>query len=725
MYSMLARLAIRYRRAIIWFWLAVLLAAAGGAVRFPSILSDAGLKVSGSYAQASHWLSAHFQQSDHPVLLLFENRGSLTEAAFHERIADTLSAAAQMEGLLGIRSPLDEPGMRSDGWAYAELHFSQPARQMKPILKSLQEKLPQSPEMSIKFTGKDAVWLDVRASSQSDLIKAEWIGIPLAFAMVWLAFGGLITSLIPIGVGLLGVVGAFGILYPLGQHIEMSVFVLNVIPMVGLALSIDFALLFIHRFREEYAFRPLGEAMNITMSTAGRTVLLSGLCFLLGLCGMLFIRLPIFYTVVLGAMLVLVLSLAITLTLVPALLCMLANRIDSRENGERDAGRDSGQYAAMKHSKWYLIAGWLIRKPIISGLFALAVLLISIVPLSRLQLAIPDATSLPANYESRQAAELIEEQLVVPGQSLVQLVLKGDWVSKGIHWQKANEITQNLSNDPWVVDVHSIFRYSPVDPSHLPIMIRDPSISQGSNEQVQRFVRGDYMLVTAVIGSSSKSTEARSWVRQLEDRLEQYQELEIAIGGEAKYEQEVFDQITDHLLHVLAFIVISLYLVMLIAFRSIWVPLKTIVINLLTIAASFGLISAIFRAGPFGWEASDLAVMIPVFLFGLTFGISLDYGIFLVSRMAEIYDRTKDNERAVWEGLAGTGKLITSAAAIMIVVTAPFALGEVAGVKQLGVGIAITIFLDATLVRMLLVPSLMKLMGKWNWWFPWRGKNNS
>ncbi|WP_010272622.1 MMPL family transporter [Paenibacillus senegalensis] len=773
MYSLLARLSVRYRKVVILGWLAILLGFAGSAIRFPTVLKDAGLRISASYERASEIMSEHFHQSEHPVLLLFESNGSGTDEQFAGFIKQALSGLASLEGLHGVQSPLDYADMRSGRWAYASLSFQQPAHQMKPVLEEIRSRLPQASGFSVTVTGKDAVWLDVSESSQKDLVRAEWLGIPLAFGVLWLAFGGLISSLIPILVGLIGVAGTFGILYQIGRGVDLSLFVLNVIPMVGLALSIDFALLVVSRFREEFQHRPLSDAMDVTMNTAGRTVMLSALCFLLGLAGMLFIRLPIFYTVVLGAVVVLLFSLMLTLTLVPALLAAFAHKIkkertrrrphgmaftgiktrsdkgagvsdknfrgswgqsqgngQSRGNWEQSQGKaqprasweqsqGNGQpRGSREHHGWYRLAGWLMKRPVTSGLLALVVLVIGVLPLGRLQLAIPDTTSLPHYYESRQAAELIEKHMTRPDRTKVLFVLEGEWLAQEKVWQSAHELVQELSRDPQVLAVDSLFRHMPVSHVHLPVLYRHDTLRQGHEPLFERFVQGNYMVVAADVGRSSQSKEARNWVREQENRLSKYGDLNIYIGGDAKYEQEVFDQITDHLLPVLLFILVAIYLVLLFAFRSIWVPFKTIAINLLTIAASFGLVTAIFQAGPFGWESSDIAIMIPVFVFGLTFGISLDYGIFLLYRMAEIYRKTKDNDRAVLEGLATTGKIITSAAAIMIAVTAPFAMGEVTGVKQLGVGIALTIVIDATLVRLLLVPSLMKLMGRWNWWFP-------
>jgi RND superfamily putative drug exporter len=207
------------------------------------------------------------------------------------------------------------------------------------------------------------------------------------------------------------------------------------------------------------------------------------------------------------------------------------------------------------------------------------------------------------------------------------------------------------------------------------------------------------------------------WVRRWETGGEAGA-LPFLLGGEAKYQQEIFDDIFDNLIYVLLFILISNYVVLFIAFRSILIPLKTIFMNLLSLGASFGILAWLFEKGHFALEPSRIAIMIPVFIFGLAFGISMDYGVFLVSRIYEEYQRTQDNQRSVLVGLGSISKIINSAAAIMIAVTLPFAFGDVVGVKQLGIGIAAAIFIDATVIRLVLVPALMVILGKWNWWGP-------
>ena len=707
-YRMLAKFTKRYTSWVIAAWICVLAASVPFAAKLPSVLKDHGLRAEGSYARVQQILESDFGIPDDPVILLFEKKEQVTEAQFRRFIAQTSSRVKEADGLQQLISPLDNKAMMNGNYAYALLSFRQHAHEMKPVIGELQRLLPRDSQMTVKMTGKPVVQEDVNRISQNDLKKAETVGIPIAFLILWLSFGGAVSAMIPVLVGLVGVGGAMAIMYGLGTKLDLSVFVLNVIPMVGLALSIDFALLMVSRFREEFREHPLDQALVTTMRTAGRAVVFSALCVFLGLAGTLFIRLPIFRTVALGAMVVLALSVMAALTLVPALLTVLGEWIGSEKNGRRaTAGRTS---------RWHVLAAAVMKRPIRTCLIVSAVLATCFWPLVRLKVAIPDASSLPAAIESRQAAELLNRHFGYARASQVYIVAEGNGpVLQKNDWVAAFGLIRQLERDPSVDRVDSVFSVLPVSPERMEALFRDPGLRERHATVLRPFVHGNRMLISVTLREGTSSEQAMDWIR---NQRRAVGDLRLLYGGEPKYEQEVFDEIYGNIPRSLLFIFVSNFMILFAAFRSLLIPVKTIAMNLIGIAASFGIMAWVFQEGRFGVEPTEIAVMIPVFIFGLVFGISMDYGVFLLSRIYEVHRKTGDNDFAVREGLALTGKLITSAAAIMIAVTAPFAWGGVAGVKQLGVGIAAAVFIDASLVRTLLVPSLMKLLGRWNWWAP-------
>ncbi len=688
----------RYPKTVLLGWLLLLVVIGPSSSKLSSVLKGHGLLADGAYTQVAHALSSRFGVPEEPVILVFQKKSAATELQFHRFIKLTLSGLADAKGLKSLISPWQQEGMLKPGAAYALLSFEQKPYEMKPVLDELRKLLPQNEGISsIQLTGKSVVQVDVNQASQHDLRKAELIGLPIAFFILWYAFGGAASAIVPVIIGMFGVTAAMGLMALLGTRLELSNFVLNVIPMAGLALSIDFALIIVSRFREELVKGSAELAMVTTMRTAGRAVLFSAASVFLGLMGLLFIRLPIFTTVALGAMTVIAVSVLLILTLLPALLALLTPTIQreiirrNRRVKLTEWKRDSVHPVhptTIPINGWSKWAGFVMSRPVLMAGLVASLLLVCLLPLARMRISIPDASSLPSSYESRLAAETYGHYFDKPNSSLVPLIAVGHAPAfTKDDFAAASGLIQQLSKDAAVLRVQ------------------------------QPQVTGNLAFIQLTIEGSPDSKKAMDWVRRWEQEG-QTSPLPFRVGGEAKYQQEVLDGLVKPIPAVITFICVSNFIVLFLAFRSVLIPLKAIAMNLLSLGASLGLLVWVFEKGHLGFEPYPIAIMIPVFVFGLVFGISMDYGVFLLSRIAESYRQTGDNDLAVHIGLSSSSRMITSAAAILIAVTLPFAAGEVVGVKQLGIGIAAAIFIDATLIRLILVPSLMKLLGGWNWWVP-------
>lgn len=701
-YRKLAAFAILRYRTILFVWFFAAAFFAWFAAQLPSVLGDHGLTVKGSYAETQKLLFSEFQISDEPVVVLFQNEQGRTTYAFHKYIAEYLNEAGKVGGVQVAASPLRQKGMEAGGYAYALLTVPDDVRGKREAIDLLRARLPDDPAYRAMLTGKPVVQEDVNRSSRHDLKAAETIGLPAAFALLVLTFGGLLPALIPIAAGAMSVVIAMGILDAIAYSgaAELSVFVYNVVPMVGMAVCLDFALLMVSRFREEAASFPIGEAVLRTMRSSGQAVAVSVGCVILALIGTFYIRMPIFNSVALGAIIVLGVSALLNLTLVPALLyafggwlsptrsgSALRSSLEPRSATEQRSSQSPQASSAPRTPRgfWRLWLNAVLKRPGLSALACLAILALGWLPVPGMRLAVPGPDSLPPGTESREAARILEERFAPPMTSLVYFIVEEERFGMDAEAMAAR-IRSDLASDPRVIRI-------------------DAQRSRNSDSD---------LLAVRLLGNAS-SAEAMNWVR---GRERQYGAMNVRIGGEPKYRQEIQDEIVDRIPAVLAFVAISNFLVLAWAFRSLLLPAKAVAMNLLGIGAALGIVSWLFREGKWGLEPSDMAVMIPVFIFGLAFGISMDYGIFLLSRVYESYRRTGDNEAAIREGLSASGRIITSAAAIMIAVTAPFVLAGVTGVKQLGLGIALALFIDATIIRLILVPALMKLLGRWNWWMP-------
>lgn len=703
-YRTLTIFAIRYAKPIIAAWLCILIVTGVMATKLTSVLSDHGVKVeNGAYAKVQQLLHDTFRIPNDPVIVVFEKPQPMSRTQFQDEISLTIQRLKHVPGIGLILSPLDRTSMMQEQIAYAVIPVTAEKSDIPATVQRLRDAIPKHIAISATLTGKHVVQEDVNQSSQRDLMKAEAIGIPIAFLILWLAFGGFLLALLPILVGLIAVVGAMGVMAILGTKMELSIFTLNVIPMVGLALGLDFALILVSRFREELRNWPMMQALAHTLSTAGRAILFSALCVAFAISGVLWIDMPIFTSVAASALVVLTFSVLITMTLVPALLSLAASKLMPAKNDSSRSNRSNA---------WLAIAHFVMRRPIRLCLLASLILASCIVPLASMKIAVPDHTSLPRSNESRAAAERFTEAFFGPNTSQAYVIaeMPAEPMQRK-DWQHLAQIHARLSRDPGVAKVDSVF--SLLRPDQLYAIGQSPELSRKYRPVTGPSLSGNHLLFALSLHGDAASDQAKKWVRSWEE-----QHPELLVGGEPKFQQEAQDEIANHLYPVLLFIFISNFLILFLAFRSILIPIKTILMNLLSLGASFGILVWIFEGGRFGIEQTSIALMIPIFIFGLTFGISMDYGVFLLSRIYESYRLTGNNDQAVGEGLASSSKIITSAAAIMVAVTAPFALADVSGIQQLGIGIAAAILIDATIVRILLVPSLMKLLGKWNWWAP-------
>lgn len=670
-YRKLVRFSVRHARFVLVAWLAAAAIAAGFALRLTDVLGDHGLVLrGGDYACVQQALAAIAPAADEPVALLFENAEPDDGRGFRAGIRETLERVGGIEGVDIASSPLVRADLSNGRFAYALVGVPDDIAAKRTAIERIREAIAaeSGADLQISLTGKPVVQEDVNRSSERDLRAAEAVGIPAAFALLLFAFGGLVPALIPIASGAIAVVVAMGILYWIGAFglADLSAFVHNVVPMVGMAVSVDFALLMVGRFREEAAFFGARKAIDRTAASAGRAVSLSAACVMLALAGTFAIRMPMLSSVALGAIVVLLVSLLVNLTFVPALLALVGHRLTADDGVFRRPGRG-----------WQTLASAVMKRPLLAALASGAVLAACLIPAFGMRLSVPGPESLPAGTPSREAAETLAAAFAPP--NATQAYVLADI-------RNADAVRAALADDPQVL------RADPADAARQGAVL------------FALWIRGD-----------EASADVRHWARDAADR---YGKLGALVGGEAKYRQETHDELFGRLGYALAFAVVANFLVLARAFRSLLLPAKAIAMNLLSICASYGIVAWLFQNGKFGLEPTDVALMIPAFIFGLAFGVSMDYGVFLLTRIEERYRQTGDNGLAVREGLAASGRLIASAAAIMIAATAPFALAGVAGVKQLGIGIAAAVFIDATIVRLVLVPSLMKLFGAWNWKMP-------
>lgn len=696
----LSNIVTRHYKAILGIWLLIFVILAVLAIRLPGLLEGDGFSTDGEHAEVMEELTKTFDFPAESLFVVFDQTSNST-------IEDTLNEIEQLNLAESIQSPLEDDSLYKDHVAYAMLHFDSDA-DMTGAVDDIREAIDG--EQGVTLTGGAAINKDINSASQKDLASAEAIGLPIAIIVLLLAFGSVVAAFIPLAIGIVTVVSAFGVMTLFSETMDLSIFVMNIIPMLGLALSIDFALLLINRYKEELAKNSIADAVQTAIQTAGRSIIFSAICVFIGLGAMLVMQVEIFQNIALGGMLVVTIAVLASITLLPALLMLLKERINKWTIIRVKPGATT---------RWRNFASFVMKRPVTLILVALIILGIGIIPVKNMELTIPQVDSLPESYDSREAYELMDQQFGLGEQSTVYMIAdRSDGWDNTAGLEDIKNIEDELLADNYVKSVNTIFTVSEiptVEQWEQSLMV--PEVEAQLTPLIDTFVQENKLLVPVTLNLNGSSDEAQDWVREWSEKD---LGVDFKLGGQPKFNQEIFDEIFDKVGWLLAIILGSTFIILMIAFRSILIPLKAIIMNIIGLASTFGILVYIFQYGHFGIEETTIALIIPVIVFSLVFGLSMDYEVFLISRIQEEYLKHQNNTLATVDGLTSTSKIITSAALIMIVITGAFAFTEVMPVKQIGVGIAIAVAIDASIIRLLLVPSLMKLFGKWNWWLPFR-----
>ncbi|MGE7911474.1 MMPL family transporter [Lysinibacillus xylanilyticus] len=693
-----------HAKAIVALWLVIFITLAMFAIQLPSKLHGDGFFVKGDHTYVTNELAKTFDLPSDTILVVFN-------PADDKKIQDTLKKLKKIKEIHSIQSPLDDASLQKNDIAYAMVHIKNNVDHLPDVVKDIRSLIETD---GVSITGGPVISEDINTASQKDLASAEAIGLPIAIIVLLLAFGTVIASILPIIIGIVTVVTAFGILTLFSGNVNLSIFVLNIVPMLGLALSIDFALLFINRYREERAHTSIVQAIQTAIQTAGRSIIFSAVCVMIGLGAMIVIDVEIFHNIALGGAIVVFLAVLSGLTLLPATMMLIGDNLNKwRLLRVKPSGAN----------RWRSFAGFVMKHPVTIVIAALLLLGIGMVPLKDIKLTIPQVDSLPTKYEARAAYDQLDETFRLGDTSTLYLLAerKEGWEDSEARDLIFN-IQEKLLDDPLVSNVSTIYTTANIkSPEELTASLKIPQVAEQLKPILNTFSKDKQLFIPITLDAAGSSTTAQQFARTWKDKD---LGVDFALGGHAKFNQEIFDEISNKILLAVSIIIVSTFFILMLAFRSILIPLKAIIMNIIGLSSAFGILVYIFQYGHLGIEAGTIVLIIPVIVFCLVFGLSMDYEVFLISRIQEEYQKGADNTRATIEGLTSTSRIITSAALIMIVITGAFAFTDVMPVKQIGVGIAIAVAIDATIIRLMLVPSLMKLFGDWNWWLPFTKKQN-
>ena len=580
----------------------------------------------------------------------------------------------------------------------------------------------RSDALEVVAVGVAAMNHDFTRVAREDLKLSELVVLPLVLALLLLVFGSVVAAALPLLVGLLSVgIGLAGTVL-LGTITPVSAYAANVVSMVGLGVAIDYSLFVVSRFREELPHHPPAEALARTLMTTGRAVVFSGLTVGIGLTSLLLMRTDTISSMGVAGMIVVVTAVLYTLTFLPALLAILGPRINALPvpfvHPERTASADGF---------WHRTAGFVMARPWPVVIPVVLVLLVLGLPLRNIRLGSDDASTLPIAAEARRGGDLLRREFPSADAGTIVIVLRYAEGSPltAARVSRLYDLSRWVKSQPGVTRIDSIVDLAPgisreqyQQIAAVPVAFRPPGLDVAFAQLV-----GPHVTRLAVHTSLPPASDAaRALVRTIRAQHPPV-DAEVLLTGTTAFDLDFIKVVSDAAPAAIAFVVLATYLALFWLLRSALLPLKAVVMNLLSITASYGALVWIFQeghlAGWLGFTPAPIEIPIPLIMFCILYGLSMDYEVLLLSRTHEEYLKSGDNARAVAESLAHTGRLITGAAAIMAGVFFGFGfVSSVTMIKAMGVGMGLAVIVDATIVRALLVPATMRLLGRWNWWAP-------
>jgi uncharacterized membrane protein YdfJ with MMPL/SSD domain len=707
----------RRRRWVLAGWVLVLVLALPFASRQTEHLTGGGFDVPGSQSKAvSDAVEESFGEHADGIAVLLRAQPGTTPAAEAAAVARVRHAVAGID-----RVTLPPAAARQ---AEAALRHGDVA--MLPLRSDLSSDLLIDPAATLReelapgaarggvttyLAGQPTIWAGMQELSKEDLSKAEAGGFPIVALILLVVFGSLAAAALPLVLGFVSVIVTGALIYFISLQMETSVFVTNMASMIGIGVAVDYSLFILARYREERAAgRGADEARAEALSTSGLAVSFSGLAVIVSLAGLWMVDNQALRSMALGAMVVVAVSILAATTLLPALIAMLGDRVlpggivasalrfVKHRLLRRPAPADDVASVTPDAGSpfWRAWTARVMARPWVAVIGVSSVLLFLAIPLLSIATGTQALTQFPKSSDVRVGNELASKQLG-GGTDPAQIVAA--FGSAGAAREGRGAV---------VAYVHRL------------------EATPGVNSVAPPAYSGSRVLIQATPSAGSESNAAIALVERLREQAPSTALGRVAtvdVGGETARADDVRDLIAGSMWKIVLFVLALSFLVLMLMLRSLLLPLKAVLMNLLSIGAAFGVLVAVFQWGWFdsllGFESQGALDTINVpLIFAVVFGLSMDYEVFLMSRIRERYMRHGDNERAVAEGLATSARTISSAALIMTCVFSVFVLTGVPSIKELGLGCAVAIALDATLVRLILVPAAMKLLGEWNWWMP-------
>ncbi len=655
------------------------------------------------------------------VLILGSQTMPVRDPAFKSAVLTALQPLQDDARVKSIETPFDVPVEQARAMTSTDGHHVFALVTLKDDYASARQYYMQlrakvhSDQLQVLGTGNVAIASDFDKYLQADLQRAELVSLVVVVVLLLIVFGTVVSALLPLGVGGVAVVGGLAAVGLLARFTDVSTYATNIVTLIGLGVAIDYSLFIVNRFREELAAGQGPEqALIASMQTSGRAVAFSGITVAIGLSAMLFFQGSFLASMGFAGAMVVAIAVLYALTFLASLLAILGHRVTwLRVPLPRGtAGRGF----------WHGLAMRVMRRPVLVLLPIVALLVVMASPFLQIKIANGDVGMLPPNAESRRGYDQLQ-QFPGQGQTFFSVVVRysngGPLTADRIGG--LYDLAQNIKQVPGVESVESLVTYdSSLSRSAYQALLTQPEAAQPA--RVQAIVHGTTGSQIAVLSVVTKNGQESDASRAIVHSLRTMTPPEGSSMLVAAFSIDFTDFILQRIPLAVGYVMIVTYIVLFLLTGSVVLPLKAVIMNILSIGASFGALVWIFQEGHLSsllnFTAAPLDPSVPVLLFCIVFGLSMDYEVLLISRIQEEYRRTGDTTQAVADGLEKSGRLITGAAGIMVAVFLAFGLADVVLIKSIGLGLAIAVAIDATLVRALIVPAVMRLLGRTNWWAP-------
>ncbi len=741
MFTRWGAIVYRFRRVIAIG--TILLAVSGAAVssQTAGVLSSGGwLDDASESSEVSRRIADEFGGGKSNLIALFssETDDDATSAAFQAAVAETLEEVVRdprVTGTLGYAETGDRRFISKDGSkAFVLVELDLTDDESVDASEELLAKIEPAAGIDVQVTGFGPLTLDSAKQSEEDLQRAEIVSLPIAAIILVAVFASLIAAGMPLLVAGLSIPSTLALVWLVAQSVEMSIYVLNIATMLGLALAIDYSLFIVSRFREELRNgRTVELAVERAIGTAGKAVAFSGIAVAIGLSGLLFFTAPALSSIGIAGSLTVLCSVFYALTFLPAVLGMLGPRVNALSVAGLLAklGRPRDP-DGLRHSRWERVAHAVMARPIAVLVPVLAVLFLAGSPFFRLEQGVPDASVFPPGLESRDAYVTLQTEFVRGETTPIILLVDVAGEPTGVETIRAvTAYAEDIEAVEGIDRVEGPFAIrdprsgAPLTPEQLATLFALPDGQRppGLDTLLDTYVRDGTVRLDAVSPIEPAQPEGTALVDTIRALAPPDGVERVQVGGVAAQAHDFLVSQDRSMPWAIGVTLLASAVILFLLFGSLAIPVKAVIMTLLSISASFGALVWIFQEG----NLSDLLAFEPVgytiagnpvIMFAVIFGLSMDYEVLLLSRIQEAYRRTGDNRASVAEGLSRTASVITGAALIMVAVFSAFALAEIITIKSIGVGMAIAVAVDATIIRVLLVPATMRLLGEWNWWAP-------